>query len=110
MYKPTEEDIAIYAMSTEMCVAYQQPDTSKAIVEEAKLWAKEFTMLSEEQLCDKAVEFTRADVRGMNWSEDDIDGVAWFLGIYARIIVKAGLSKSTVNIMMIALRKYFHLI
>lgn len=35
-------------------------------------------MLTEEQLCDKAVEFTRKNVREMNWSEDDIDGVTWF--------------------------------
>lgn len=85
-------------------------NTLKGITEEAELWARDFSMLSEEQLCDKAVEFTRKNVRAMNWSEDDIEGVTWFLGIYTRVILKAGLSKSFPSIMMTSLRKYFNII
>lgn len=110
MYKPTEMEITIYAMSAEMSDNYNQPNTLKGITEEAELWARDFSMLSEEQLCDKAVEFTRKNVRAMNWSEDDIEGVTWFLGIYTRVILKAGLSKSFPSIMMTSLRKYFNII
>ena len=111
MYKPTEEDIAIYAMTAEIGLAYHQPGTSQTIAELAELWAREFPLLSEEQLCDMMVEFTRMNVREMNWDEDDIDGVTWFLGIHARAILKAGLSNSSVAIMTAtSLRKYFNLI
>ena len=108
MYKPTEMELTIYAMSAEMSDKYNQPNTLKNITEEAELWARDFSMLSEEQLCDKAVEFTRKNVREMNWSEDDIDGVTWFLGCYAHVILKAGLSKSFAYIMMTSLRNYYN--
>lgn len=108
MYKPTEMELTIYAMSAEMSDKYNQPNTLKNITEEAELWARDFSMLSEEQLCDKAVEFTRKNVREMNWSEDDIDGVTWFLGCYAHVILKAGLSQSFASIMMTSLRKYYN--
>lgn len=101
-------ELTIYAMSAEMSDKYSQPNTSKNIAEEAELWARDFSMLSEEQLCDKAVEFTRKNVREMNWSEDDINGVTWFLGCYARVILKAGLSQSFASIMMTSLRKYYN--
>ena len=110
MYKPTEMEITIYAMSAEMSDSYNQPNTLKGITEEAELWARDFSMLTEEQLCEKAVEFTRKNVREMKWSEDDIEGVTWFLGIYARVILKAGLSQSFASVMMTSLRKYFHLV
>ena len=108
MYKPTEMELTIYAMSAEMSDKYNQPNTLKNITEEAELWARDFSMLSEEQLRDKAVEFTRKNVREMNWSEDDIDGVTWFLGCYAHVILKAGLSQSFASIMMTSLRKYYN--
>ncbi len=107
MYKPTEMELTIYAMAAEMNDKYNQPNTSRDIAEEAELWARDFSMLTEKQLCDKAVEFTRKNVREMNWSEDDIEGVTWFLGIYARVILKAGLSQSFASIMMTSLRKYY---
>lgn len=110
MYRPTEMEITIYAMAAEMNDKYNQPNTSMGIAEEAELWAREFPMLSEEQLCDKAVEFTRKNVHEMNWNENDIDGVTWFLGIYTRVILKAGLSQNFASIMMTSLRKYFNLI
>lgn len=110
MYKPTEMELTIYAMSAEINNKYNQPNTSRGIAEEAELWARDFPMLTEEQLCDKAVEFTRKNVREMNWNEDDIEGVTWFLGIYARVIIKAGLSNSFASIMTTSLRKYFNLI
>ena len=108
MYKPTEMELTIYAMSAEMSDKYNQPNTLKNITEEAELWARDFFFFLEEQLCDKAVEFTRKNVREMNWSEDDIDGVTWFLGCYARVILKAGLSQSFASIMMTSLRKYYN--
>lgn len=108
MYKPTEMEITIYAMSAEMSDSYNQHNTLKGITEEAELWARDFSMLTEEQLCEKAVEFTRKNVREMNWSEDDIEGVTWFLGCYARVILKAGLSQSFASIMMTSLRKYYN--
>jgi hypothetical protein len=108
MYKPTEMEITIYAMSAEMSDSYNQHNTLKGITEEAELWARDFSMLTEEQLCEKAVEFTRKNVREMNWSEDDIEGVTWFLGIYARVILKAGLSQSFASVMMTSLRKYYN--
>lgn len=108
MYKPTEMEITIYAMSAEKSDSYNQHNTLKGITDEAELWARDFSMLTEEQLCEKAVEFTRKNVREMNWSEDDIEGVTWFLGIYARVILKAGLSQSFASVMMTSLRKYYN--
>lgn len=108
MYRPTEMEISIYAMAAEMNDKYNQSNTSRGIAEEAELWARDFSMLTEEQLCDKAVEFTRKNIREMNWSEDDIEGVTWFLGIYVRVILKAGLSQSFASIMMTSLRKYYN--
>ena len=110
MYQPTEMDITIYAMSAKISDKYNQPIVVKNIAEEARRWANKFSMLSEKQLCDIAVECTRKNVRAMNWSEDDIEGVTWFLGIYTRVILKAGLSNSFASIMTTSLRKYFHLI
>lgn len=110
MHTPTEMEITIYAMTAEMSIAYNQPNISKDIVEEAQLWAEDYFTLSESMLCDKAVEFTRKNIREMNWSEDDINGVTWILGYYTRVILKAGLAHNFASIMRTCLRKYFNII
>lgn len=108
MYKPTEIEITIYTMSAAICDKYNQQNTSKNIKDEALLWIEYFPTLSQEQLCDKAVEFTRKNVIEMGWKEDDIDGVTWFLGFYAHVILTAKLSNNFENIMKTALRKYYY--
>lgn len=96
-------------MSAEATDKYSQPVTASNIVLEADSWAKNFATLSEEELCDKAAIFARHNVRQMNWAEDDIQGVAWFLGYYTRVILKAGLSDSFATIMTTSMRKYFNM-
>lgn len=96
-------------MSAEISDKYNQTNIFKSITEEAILWREDFIKLSQEQLCDKAVEFTHNNVREMNWDEYDINGVTWFLGYYTHVILTAKLSNSFPTIMMTSLRKYYKL-
>lgn len=48
-------------------------------------------------------------MKHMNWELRDIEGVAWFLGIYTRVIMKAGLIKGSFpDIIMPCMRLYFN--
>lgn len=105
----SEMDLLIYSMSAEINDAYSQPQTTRKIEEGALSWQANFSHLSKEELFDKAVKCTRKDMVDMNWSLDDIEGVAWFLGIYTRIIMKSGLVRGGfANIIVPCMRKYFH--
>ena len=46
----------------------------------------------------------------MKWEEDDIEGVAWFLGIYTRVALKAGFVVSFADFCMPAIRRYYEII
>lgn len=46
----------------------------------------------------------------MNWAEDDIEGVAWFMGVYTRVALKAGYTNSFADFIMPAMRKYYEVI
>lgn len=105
----SEMDLLVYSMSAEINGAYNQPQTNRNIEEGALLWQSNFSHLSKEELFDKAVKCTRENMTDMNWSLDDIEGVAWFLGIYTRIIMKSGLVRGRfADIIMPCMRKYFN--
>ena len=46
----------------------------------------------------------------LNCAEDDIEGVAWFLGIYTRVALKAGYINSFADFIMPAMRRYYKII
>lgn len=103
-------DILIYSMSAEMSNGYSQPKTARNINDDAQTWRKDFASLSKDELFDIAVSRTRMHMQHMNWAEDDIEGVAWFLGIYTHVILKSGLiNGSFADIIMPCMRKYFNL-
>lgn len=97
-------------MSAEMSDKYNQPNIQKSLLEETELWQRDFAFLSKEELCAKAVQFTHNNVRDMNWADDDIDGVVWFLGFYTRVILDTRfISDSFADIMTLCMREYFNL-
>lgn len=111
MKQPSEMDYAIYCMSAEANEAnYNQPSTKASIEEETKYWRAHFNNYSKEQLIDYTVEAVRNNMKFMKWEEDDIEGVAWFLGIYTRVALKAGFVVSFADFCMPAIRRYYETI
>lgn len=108
MKQPSEMDYVIYCMSAEANeVNYNQPTTKASIEEEATIWRNEFKNYSKDQLIEYSVEAVRNNMRFMKWNEDDIEGVAWFLGIYTRVALKTGHAKSFADFIMPAMRCYY---
>lgn len=108
MYKPSEMDYVLYCMSAEANDAnYNQPTTKASIEEEANYWRNEFKNYSKEQLIEYTVEAVRNNMKFMKWNEDDIEGVAWFLGIYTRVALKTNHANSFADFIMPAMRKYY---
>ena len=111
MRQPTEMELVIYCMSAEANEAnYNQPSTKASIEEETRNWLKDFRSYSKEQLIEYTVEAVRNNMKFMNWAEDDIEGVAWFLGIYTRVALKAGYINSFADFIMPAMRRYYKII
>lgn len=105
----SEMDLLVYSMSAEANEAnYNQPTTKASIEAETRNWLKNFRGYSKEQLIEYTVEAVRNNMKYMNWAEDDIEGVAWFLGIYTRVALKAGYVHSFADFIMPAMRKYFN--
>mgnify|MGYP007007787367 CR=1 FL=1 len=109
MINVSEMDLLIYSMAAEMNDAYNQPRTKQDIQDTAIQWRSNYSNLSRDELYDIVIEGTRANMKHMNWELDDIEGVAWFLGIYTRVIMKAGLIKGSFSdIIMPCMRLYFN--
>ena len=107
MKQPTEMDYVIYCMSAEANEAnYNQPSTKASIEEETRNWLRDFGNYTKEQLIEYTVAAVRNNMKYMNWAEDDIEGVAWFMGIYTRVALKAGYTNSFADFIMPAMRKY----
>ncbi len=104
-------DFVLYCMSAEANEAnYNQPSTKASIEEETRNWLKEFGSYSKEQLIEYTVQSVRNNMKFMNWDEDDIEGVAWFLGIYTRVALKTGHTESFADFIMSAMRRYYEVI
>lgn len=111
MKHPSEMDYVIYCMSAEANEAnYNQPSTKASIEEEAEYWLTHFKNYSKEQLIGYTIEAVRNNMKFMKWEEDDIEGVAWFLGIYTRVALKAGFVDSFADFCMPAMRRYYEII
>lgn len=89
---------------------YNQPSTKAVIAEEAEYWSTNFKGYSKEQLIDYTVEALRNNMKFMKWEEDDIEGVAWVLGIYTRVALKVGFIDSFADFCMPAMRRYYEII
>ena len=50
------------------------------------------------------------NMKYMNWAEEDIEGVAWFMGIYTRVALKAGYTNSFADFIMPAMKRYYEVI
>ncbi len=104
-------DYVIYCMSAQANeVNYNKPSTHAAIEEETLNWQNDFKDYSIEQLIEYTVEAVRNNMKFMNWDESDIEGVAWFLGIYTRVALKAGRTDSFADFMLPAMRRYYEII
>lgn len=111
MYRPSEMDYVIYCMSAEANEAnYNQPSTKASIEEEAEYWLTHFRNYSKEQLIGYTIEAVRNNMKFMKWDEDDIEGVAWFLGIYTRAALKAGFVDSFADFCMPSMKRYYETI
>ena len=111
MKQPSEMEYAIYCMSAEANEAnYNQPSTKTYIEVETGNWLRDFKNYSKEQLVGYTIEAVRNNMRFMNWAEDDIEGVAWFMGIYTRVALKAGYINNFADFIMPAMRRYYEVI
>lgn len=45
-----------------------------------------FKNISEDDLCAVILEKTRDGVKAAGWEENDVDGVAWILGLYCKAV------------------------
>lgn len=101
-------EYVIYCMSAEANEAnYNQPSTKAAIEEETSIWLRDFKSYSKDQLIGYTVESVRNNMKFMNWAEDDIEGVAWFMGIYTRVALRAGYANNFADFIMPAMKKYY---
>lgn len=111
MKQPSEMEYAIYCMSAEANEAnYNQSSTKASIEEETRNWLKDFGSYTKEQLIEYTVAAVRNNMKYMNWAEDDIEAVAWFMGIYTRVALKAGYTNSFADFIMSAMRSYYEVI
>ena len=111
MRQPSEMDYIIYCMSAESNEAnYNQPSTKAAIEEESNNWKNEFKNYSKEQIIEYTVAAVRNNMKYMNWEEDDIEGVTWFMGIYTRVALKTGYADSFADFIMPAMKRYYEVI
>lgn len=105
---PSENDILVYSMSAQVAPAYDKPNTKRDIEEMAIYWRKNFSTSPRQALIDRVVQCTRENVDDMNWALDDIEGVAWFLGKYVRMILKSGLvTEDFLGLMLNCMMRYF---
>ena len=77
------------------------------IREEVKQWAVHCTHYSFNELRDLVASCARNNVRNAQWSENDVNGVAWFIGVYSTVAVEAKLVSDFDTIFKAAFVKYF---
>lgn len=82
--------------------------TMQGIREEAKQWAVHFAHYSFNELRDLIASCARNNVRSAQWSENDVNGVAWFIGVYSIVAVEAKLASDFDTIFKAAFVKYFN--
>ena len=81
--------------------------TMQGIREEAKQWAVHCTHYSFNELRDLVASCARNSVNGAQWSSSDVNGVAWYVGVFSMIAVKSGLVHDFDTIFKAAFIKYF---
>ena len=82
--------------------------TKQGIREEAKQWAVHCTHYSFNELRDLVASCARNNARNAQWSENDVNGVAWFIGVYSTVAVEAKLVSDFDTIFKAAFVKYFN--
>ena len=97
----------IYCMSAKMQMRNLSDNYGTGIKEEASQWKIHFTDYSFDDVRDLVITCVRKNVLDMNWNEYDVDGVAWFTGIYSTVAIQSGLVCNFDSIFKASFLKYF---
>lgn len=81
--------------------------TMQGVREEAKLWSVHYSHYSFNELRDLVASCARNSVKEAQWSEYDVNGVAWYVGVYSLVAMNASLVKDFESIFIEAFIKYF---
>ena len=102
-------DALIYCISakTSLQKLGDNSSTMLGIKEEAKQWAIHCSNYSFNELRDMVASCARNNVRSAQWSENDVNGVAWFIGVYSKVAVEAKLVSDFDTIFKAAFVKYY---
>lgn len=98
----------IYCMSAKMQMKKLSDNYKSGIKEEAEQWGIHYVDYSFEQVCDLVVYCVRKNVLDMRWEEYDVDGVAWFTGIYSTVAIQSGLVSNFDSIFKASFLRYFN--
>lgn len=99
----------IYLTSVKVNLKQRDADFVKEWDDIAKTWHEQFSKISLtfEEICQIVVNNSRYNVKEMKWDEYDKDGVAWFIGNFSEVIIKAGLATSFDKVFLESWDLYF---
>lgn len=99
----------IYLTSVKMNLKQRDADFVKEWDDIARIWQEQFCNipLTFEEICQIVVNNSRYNVKEMNWDEYDKDGVAWFIGNFSEVVVKARLATSFDTVFLESWELYF---
>ena len=90
MHSSISQDAEIYFVSFKLAVSQQGEKIQYRMNEMAnQLSVTSIVHLPYYRAIDNLVEYVRRDVLIEGWSTSDVDGVSWFLGLYATAYVRA---------------------
>ena len=103
-------DALIYCISakTSLQKLGDNSSTMLGIKEEAKQWAIHCSNYSFNEMRDLVVSCARNSVNGAQWNNSDVNGVAWYVGVFSMIAVKSGVVHDFDTIFKAAFIKYFN--
>lgn len=103
-------DATIYCISAKNSLLKLDDNsrTLQGIREEAKQWAIYCSHYSFDDVRDLVTHCARNNVKDARWNDSDINGVAWYVGVYSMVAVKSGLVQDFETIFKSAFIKYFN--
>ena len=103
-------DAMIYCISAKQSLQKlsENSATMQGIREEAELWRVHYSHYSFDKVQDLIIFCVHKNIKEAQWSDTDVNGVAWFIGVYSLIAIKAGLAQDFESIFKATFVKYFN--
>jgi hypothetical protein len=100
----------VYCASAQMNLSSLSDDsaTKQHIKEEAEQWALHYSHFTDDEAQELVIYCARKNVKEAGWNEYDVDGVAWFIGVYSIVAVESGLANDFNIIFIASFIRYFN--